>query len=93
MGLLLAASLIAILTTLGIVLSVLFESLRFFRLVSATDVPVRDELEPANRDPRRPGWLVRRIRLDPVVLGHVLHRRDHRDDRRHPAGADERHLS
>ena len=34
MALLLAASLIAILTTLGIVLSLLFESLRFFNLVS-----------------------------------------------------------
>jgi len=34
MGLLLVASLIAILTTLGIVLSLLFESLRFFSLVS-----------------------------------------------------------
>ena len=34
MGLLLAASLIAILTTLGIVLSLLFESLRFFEKVS-----------------------------------------------------------
>ena len=37
MGLLLAASLIAILTTLGIVLSLLFESLRFFNLVSPTE--------------------------------------------------------
>jgi phosphate transport system permease protein len=37
MGLLLAASLIAILTTLGIVLSLLFESLRFFKLVSPTE--------------------------------------------------------
>jgi len=34
MGLLIAASLIAILTTLGILLSLLFESLRFFNLVS-----------------------------------------------------------
>jgi phosphate transport system permease protein len=34
MALLVAASLIAILTTLGIVLSLLFESLRFFRLVN-----------------------------------------------------------
>jgi len=34
MGLLLGASLIAILTTLGIVLSLLFESLRFFNMVS-----------------------------------------------------------
>jgi len=37
MGLLVAASLIAILTTLGIVLSLLFESLRFFSMVPATD--------------------------------------------------------
>ncbi|HVF37822.1 MAG TPA: phosphate ABC transporter permease subunit PstC, partial [Sphingomicrobium sp.] len=37
MGLLLAASLIATLTTLGIVLSLLFESLRFFNLVSPTE--------------------------------------------------------
>ena len=37
MVLLVAASLIAILTTLGIVLSLLFESLRFFKLVSPTE--------------------------------------------------------
>lgn len=37
MGLLVAASLIAILTTLGIVLSLLFESLRFFSKVSVTE--------------------------------------------------------
>jgi len=37
MTLLIAASLIAILTTLGIVLSLLFESLRFFNLVSPTE--------------------------------------------------------
>ena len=37
LGLLLIASLIAVLTTLGIVLSLLFESLRFFRLVSPTE--------------------------------------------------------
>jgi phosphate transport system permease protein len=37
MGLLLAASLIAILTTLGILLSLLFESLRFFKLVSPAE--------------------------------------------------------
>ena len=36
-GLLIAASLIAIFTTLGIVLSLLFESLRFFQMVPATD--------------------------------------------------------
>jgi len=37
MGLLVAASLIAILTTLGIVLSLLFETLRFFKLVSPAE--------------------------------------------------------
>ena len=37
MGLLVGASLIAVLTTLGIVLSLLFESLRFFNLVSPTE--------------------------------------------------------
>jgi phosphate transport system permease protein len=37
MWLLVAASLLAILTTLGIVLSLLFESLRFFKLVSPTE--------------------------------------------------------
>jgi phosphate transport system permease protein len=37
MGLLVAASLIAILTTLGIVLSLLFESLRFFNMVSPAE--------------------------------------------------------
>jgi phosphate transport system permease protein len=37
MGLLIAASLIAILTTLGIVLSLLFESLRFFSMVPASE--------------------------------------------------------
>jgi phosphate transport system permease protein len=36
-GVLLAASLIAVMTTLGIVLSLLFESLRFFQLVSPTE--------------------------------------------------------
>ena len=45
MGLLLIASLIAILTTLGIVLSLLFESLRFFSMVS----PIA--LETARRTP------------------------------------------
>ena len=54
-GLLLVASLIAIFTTLGIVLSLLFESLRFFQHGPADRLPVRPDLEPADRDPRRPG--------------------------------------
>ena len=92
MALLLAASLIAILTTLGILLSLMFESLRFFKLVAADRIPVRHQLEPADGAARRPGRIVGRVRLDPAVLGHGLHRRDHRHDRRHPAGADERDL-
>jgi phosphate transport system permease protein len=44
--LLVAASLIAILTTLGILLSLLFESLRFFRLYPATDFLFGTEWSP-----------------------------------------------
>ena len=69
MVLLVAASLIAILTTLGILLSLMFESLRFFKFVSPGRLPVRHRVEPANRDPRRSGGLVGRIRLGPAVLG------------------------
>jgi len=46
MGLLLAASLIAILTTLGIVLSLLFESLRFFKLVNPGEFLFGTEWSP-----------------------------------------------
>ena len=45
-ALLIAASLIAILTTLGILLSLLFESLRFFRLYPATDFLFGTEWSP-----------------------------------------------
>ena len=46
MALLVGASLIAILTTLGIVLSLLFESLRFFKLVSPTEFLFGTEWSP-----------------------------------------------
>ncbi len=46
MGLLVAASLIAVLTTLGIVLSLLFESLRFFSLISPTEFLFGTEWSP-----------------------------------------------
>ncbi len=88
-----AASLIAILTTLGILLSLMFESLRFFRLYPVTVLPVRDGMEPANRAAGRPGGIVGGIRLHSIVVGNLLHRGDHRHDRRHSAGADERDLS
>ncbi|MBA3666605.1 MAG: phosphate ABC transporter permease subunit PstC [Sphingomonas sp.] len=45
-GLLVGASLIAILTTLGIVLSLMFESLRFFNLVSPTEFLFGTEWSP-----------------------------------------------
>ena len=48
MGLLLAASLIAILTTLGIVLSLLFESLRFFELVPVGDFLTGSKWHPSD---------------------------------------------
>ena len=49
-GLMIACSLIAILTTLGIVLSLLIEALRFFDRVIAARVLLRTELGAA--DPR-----------------------------------------
>ena len=45
-ALLIAASLIAILTTLGILLSLLFESLRFFRLYPVTELLIGTEWSP-----------------------------------------------
>src|SRR5687767_6836832 len=48
MGLLVAASLIAILTTLGIVLSLLFESLRFFDLVPVGDFLTGSKWHPSD---------------------------------------------
>ena len=60
---------------------------------AADGIPVRHPVEPADGAAPRPGRIVGRVRLDPIVLGHGVHRRDHRHDRRHPAGADERDLS
>ncbi len=48
MGLLLAASLIAILTTLGIVLSLLFESLQFFELVPVGEFLAGSKWHPSD---------------------------------------------
>ena len=47
-GLLISASTIAIFTTIGIVLSVLFESIRFFQHGPADRFPVRARMEPAD---------------------------------------------
>ena len=55
MGLLLAASLIAILTTIGIVASLVFESARFFRVVPITDFLFGTHWSPQVIDARDPG--------------------------------------
>lgn len=55
MGLLLAASLIAILTTIGIVGSLLFESWRFFQLVPISDFLFGTRWSPQVIDPADPG--------------------------------------
>jgi phosphate transport system permease protein len=55
MLLLLAASLIAILTTVGIVASLLYESLRFFSVVPITDFLFGTHWSPQVVDPRDPG--------------------------------------
>ncbi|MDB5710763.1 MAG: phosphate transporter permease [Sphingomonas bacterium] len=52
---LLAASLIAILTTIGIIGSLLFESLRFFRMVPVTDFLFGTHWSPQVIDARDPG--------------------------------------
>ncbi|WP_404338057.1 phosphate ABC transporter permease subunit PstC [Sphingomonas sp. MMS12-HWE2-04] len=55
MGLLLVASLIAILTTLGIFLSLLWESLRFFSVVPVTDFLFGTHWSPQVIDAAHPG--------------------------------------
>jgi phosphate transport system permease protein len=88
MVLLLVASLIAILTTLGIFLSLLWESLRFFQQVPP-DFLFGTHWSPQVIDAADPGQVARR---GAVVLGDLLHRRGDRDDRRDPVRADERDL-
>jgi len=55
MAVLLIASLIAILTTLGIIVSLLVESVRFFRLVPITDFLFGTHWSPQIIDPADPG--------------------------------------
>ncbi len=55
MGALLGASLIAIVTTIGIVVSLLVESARFFRVVPVTDFLLGRHWSPQAIDPRDPG--------------------------------------
>ena len=55
LGLLLGASLIAILTTAGIVASLLYEAARFFSVVPITDFLFGTHWSPQSIDPRHPG--------------------------------------
>ncbi|MFV0920714.1 phosphate ABC transporter permease subunit PstC [Sphingomonas parapaucimobilis] len=55
LGLLLGASLIAILTTAGIVASLLYEAGRFFSVVPVTDFLFGTHWSPQSIDPRHPG--------------------------------------
>jgi phosphate transport system permease protein len=82
MAILLVASLVAILTTFGIVLSLLFESIRFFRLVPPTELLFGTYWNPQSGAPKPDtfGGI-------PLFWGTVLDRGDHRDDRRHSRSA------
>ena len=74
---LVASSTIAVLTTVGIVLSLLFESMRFFAMVPATEFLFGAGVESADRAARRPGGQFRGLRRGPVVRrhpGHLLRR-------------------
>ncbi len=91
-GFLIACSTIAIFTTVGIVFSVLFESARFFQSVPITEFLFGLEWSPADRDPRRPGRLVRRIRRRAAIRRHAADR-PHRDAGRGTDRPDDRDLS
>ncbi len=56
---LIACSTIAIFTTIGIVLSVLYEAIRFFHVISDYRFPFWTEMESPDGHPRRPGRLIR----------------------------------
>ncbi|GIX12166.1 MAG: hypothetical protein KatS3mg118_0125 [Paracoccaceae bacterium] len=82
--LMLASAAAAILITAGILASLLFESIRFFRLRAGRRFPVRPELGAADRHARRPD---RRPRAPSAgcrcFVGHAADHR-HRDRRRDP---------
>jgi len=76
MALLLIASLVAILTTVGIVVSLLFETVRFFGMVSPIDFLFGTHWAP---DPMSSGQADgAAFGAVPLFLGHAADRRDHR---------------
>ena len=67
---LIACSAVAVLTTVGIVFSVLFETLRFFARYPVLRFPVRPAMVAADRDPRGPGRPVGRLRRRAALRRH-----------------------
>ena len=72
---LLLCSAIAVLTTVGIVLSVLFESLRFFPIRIPDRVSIRHSLESANCYSCGSGRLKRGIRCCTIIYRHLTNHR------------------
>ena len=87
------ASLIAILTTLGIVLSLLFESLRFFRLVPPDDFLFGLSWSPQTALRADQAGSSGAFGVHPIVQGHDVDRWDHRDACSDAARADVGDLS
>ena len=73
-GLLVGCSLIAILTTVGIVVSLVFEAVGFFRLVAALDFLFGLHWEPQIAMRARPDRRRRRLRRGAALSGHDPHR-------------------
>jgi phosphate transport system permease protein len=69
--LLIFCSMIAIFTTIGIVLSVLYEAIRFFQNRSGDGFSFRFEVEPPDGHPGRPGRLLRGFRCGSGVCRHA----------------------
>src|SRR3546814_12247781 len=72
MMLLLLASLVAILTTFGIVLSLLFESIRFFRLVSPAELLFGTTWAPTSGEPQPDTFGGIPLFWGPVLIGAII---------------------
>ncbi len=68
---LLACASVAVLTTIGILLSVLVESLRFFQMVSPVEFLFGLRVEPADRAARGPAGLLGALRRGAAVRRHA----------------------
>ena len=66
-------SFIAVLTTLGIVLSVLFEAIRFFQVITISDFLLGLQWESADGYSSRPGWCFRILWICAPVSWHFAY--------------------